>query len=88
MHKKVAPPPGFHIRTATMADLPAVFGLATEAETAKLGAPDTVIEDQQEEWDALDLAADAVLAHGDDGNLLSADIWVHKILRAAADPTE
>ncbi len=99
MHTKTSPPPGVHIRTATMADLPDVFAVATEAETAGFGAPDTVLADLQEGRDGLDPAADAVLAQGESGNVLcvaiirgdertSVDIGGYKGLRARADPTE
>ncbi len=88
MSTKTPLPPGIHIRAATRADLPAAFALAVEFETAEFGAPDTILEDLREEWESLDLAADAFLAHDDDGRLLgaatvsghdrmSADIWVH-----------
>lgn len=90
-------PPGIHIRAATRADLPAAFALAVEFETAEFGAPDTILEDLREEWESLDLAANAFLAHDDDGRHLdaatvsghdrmSADIWVHPPFEALELP--
>ena len=88
MNATTPPPPDVHIRAATMADLPDAYTLAVEFETAEFGAPDTILEDLREEWQSLDLAADAFVAHDDDGRLLgaatvsgndrmSADIWVY-----------
>lgn len=62
-------PAGFRVRGPTMEDLPAAFETVVAHEVAEYGEPDTLIEDMREEWEDLDLAADAFLALSPEGRV-------------------
>jgi GNAT superfamily N-acetyltransferase len=87
-----SPRPPSRIRPATRGDLPEIVDLLCACDVAELGAPDSTLEDLENDWalEGFDPARDAWVAEGPAGLVgyayagdqfrtgeLEADLWVH-----------